>query len=154
MWAGLVVLSLLAIIFELNNVTHIFHGSKKITNQTKPSGISTSSSSQTTQSAYVETADFKYPLPSGWTRLAQDVLNDDGAVSGVGQISTNSALFLVKISDATPANITDLKNSILTELKNLTNFELISSGVTSVNSQSGQQFVYRFGDQTLYCKKC
>lgn len=98
------------------------------------------------ESANIETQDFSYKRPSGWAELSQEVLNSSNASSGIGRTPAPSATFTVRSSAATPSDATDLKNSTINELKNLSNFELINSVDKQVDGKSGQKFTYRYGN--------
>jgi hypothetical protein len=92
----------------------------------------------------IETADFKYAKPVGWAEISQKALDSTGAASGIGRPTEPVATFSIKVSNATPKDNNDLKNSTLNELKKFTNFQLVSNVDTKVDGQAGQKFTYNF----------
>ena len=120
-----------------------------------PTTTSTPGASQTTSTTKgadpaklvtIETADFKYDKPVGWAEISSKTLDSTGAASGIGRPTEPVATFSIKVSNATPKDNNDLKNSTLNELKKFTNFQLVSAVDTKVNSQAGQKFTYNFSD--------
>lgn len=103
----------------------------------------------------ITTEDFVYQKPEGWAKLSKELLDSSAATSGIGLPSSSSAsslpmaTFTVKLADSIPKNDKDLKDSILLELKKLTNFELVSSTATKVDGKSGQRFIYKFGEKDM-----
>jgi len=104
--------------------------------------------SPTTQTPYNETSDFRYPILSGWSKLSQTALNSQGAISGIGHTSNPISSFSVKVSSNTPRNNVDQKDSTISELNKLSNFELLLYEETTVDGKTGQKFTYCFGDNT------
>lgn len=96
--------------------------------------------------AVVETNNFKYQRLKDWVLFSNEFLNSRGAISGIGRPDTPVATFLINVSSTVPSN-TELKNAALDAPKKLANFQLLSSKDTKVDGQSGQQFIYTFGDK-------
>ncbi len=113
--------------------------------QTSPS--SSSQPAVNSSLPYIETAGFKYQEPSGWAQMSQKVLDSSGAASGIARPTAPAATFTLKVSEATPKDDNDLKNSILDELKKFSHFELKSASETKVDGEGGQKFVYNFSDK-------
>lgn len=129
------------------------HKSTPSTQTTKPTGVSTgqpaaaNNTSGIATTPFIETADFKYELLSGWAGLKKEVLEQAGASSGIGRVANLAATFRTKVSPSTPKDNNELKNSTLDDVKkNAPNFTLLSSVSTKVDGQAGQMFTYSFTD--------
>jgi hypothetical protein len=102
-----------------------------------------------TQTVTIETADFKYAKPVGWVEISSKTLGSTGAASGIGRPTEPVATFSIKVSNATPKDSNELKNSALDDIKkNAPNFALLSSVSTKVDGQTGQKFTYNFSDSS------
>lgn len=116
----------------------------------QPAGSSTGTASNTLGNstvALIETADFKYDIPTGWIQMKKDVLDRIGATSGIGSISNLTAIFKTSVSSSTPKDENELKNHALDDIKkNAPYFTLLSSVSTKVDGHSGQKFTYSFTD--------
>ncbi len=107
----------------------------------------TNSGTNADGTAFIDTADFRYDIPSDWVQMKKDVLDRIGATSGIARVSSTTALFKTTISASTPKNNTELKNNTLDDIKkNAPHFALLSSVGTKVDGKSGQVFIYTFTD--------
>src|SRR3990167_5853748 len=117
---------------------------------TEPVNISggQSVSQDASGTAFIETADFKYEIPACWLQMKKEVLEQTGATSGIGRVSSSSATFATRVSTSTPKNDDELKNNSLDDIKkNAPNFALLSSLSTKVDGHSGYKFTYSFTDK-------
>src|SRR3990167_3478735 len=96
---------------------------------------------------FVEKADYKYEVPSGWIEMKKETLEQAGADSGIGRVSALAATFRIKVASSTPKNDNELKNNTLDDVKrNAPNFVLVSTNSTKVDNKAGYVFVYAFTD--------
>lgn len=96
---------------------------------------------------YVETKEFKYQKPDGWTLMTQKALDAAEAASGIGRPISPAGTFIIKLSDSTFKNSNELKDATLEGLKKLTYFSLASSEETKIDGRSGYKFIYSFSDR-------
>lgn len=118
----------------------------------QPSGqAQVDSSSQpgaTSNLPYVETKEFKYQKPDGWTLMSQKALDAAEASSGIGRPISPAGTFIIKVSDSSFKDTNELKNATLEGLKKLTYFQLALSEEIKVDAQSGHKFIYSFSDRS------
>lgn len=112
-----------------------------------------SSGSSALQAVTMSTDFFTYQKPSGWAKLSKQFLDDGGAASGVALPDTTTAdalphaTFVIKMSDTTPKDDAELKNHSIDDIKkNAPNFKEVSSESIQLDGESGQKFVYTFGE--------
>lgn len=117
--------------------------------QTGQSGTANAEPKTTEQplGTFIEKADYKYAVPSGWAEMSKEVIQRTEADSGIGRITDLAATFRIKIAPSTPSNDNELKNNTLNDVKrNAVNFTLVSTNSTKVDSKPGYVFVYTFTD--------
>ena len=96
---------------------------------------------------FVEKADYKYEVPSGWFEMKKETLEQAGADSGIGRVTALAATFRIKVASSTPKNDNELKSNTLDDVKrNAPNFVLVSTNSTKVDNKAGYVFVYAFTD--------
>ncbi len=129
-----------------------------------PATPTTSSSSQqvthtpTTgqnQQSQVSTPSFAYLEPAGWAALSQEVLNSEGAASGIAETSAPNAKFTVAVepSASSPGTFTELKNETLSTIEKFENFSLSSNSQIQVGGKAAQQFIYSFSSGGVKIKQ-